>query len=81
MPTYNMPKSNETLEEMLRNLTTKVEEGFDGVHKRQDYTNGKVSANTEHRIKMESALSVYKGLFGLLSGGVLTGILKIFDII
>ena len=29
MPTYNMPKSNETLEEMLRNLTTKVEEGFE----------------------------------------------------
>jgi len=37
--------SNETLTELLKNLDKKIDEGFIGVHKRQDTTNGKVLGN------------------------------------
>jgi len=38
-------KSNEVLLEKLDNLALRMEEGFSGVHKRQDTTNGKVLKN------------------------------------
>ncbi len=61
--------SNEVLLEKISNLTEKIEEGFRGVHERQDKTNGNVIRNTEHRLKVESNLSTFKWLFGFLGVG------------
>lgn len=70
-------KSNETLQNMIENLTEKVESGFRGVHERQDYTNGKVSANTEFRIKTEASINTFKWLFGFLGIGNIIIFLKV----
>lgn len=43
--------TNETIYALLENLTKKVEDGFKGVHDRQDTTNGKVQENTAFRFK------------------------------
>lgn len=48
--------TNGELAIMLSNLTKTVTEGFEGVHKRQDYTNGKVLKNDEFRLKNEQLL-------------------------
>ena len=39
--------SNETLYVMLKDMKENMEKGFQGVHDRQDKTNGKVSKNKE----------------------------------
>lgn len=44
-------------------------------------TNGQVIKNTEHRLKLESALATYKWLFGFLGIGNIVSLLKIFNII
>lgn len=46
--------TNETLESLIKNLTIKVDEGFSGVHSRQDVTNGNVKKNSEFRIQQQN---------------------------
>ena len=70
--------SNETLSNKIDNLTKLVEDGFTGVHARQDTTNGKVIKDTEHRIKLESNLATFKWLFGALGIGNIVIFLKTF---
>lgn len=45
---------------IIENLSSKVDSGFHGVHKRQDQTNGNVKRNTEHRLRTEGITSVLK---------------------
>lgn len=70
--------NNETLLSKLENLSDNIKDGFEGVHTRQDKTNGNVIKNTEHRIKVESALSIYKWLFGALGIGNIAILAKLF---
>lgn len=52
---------------MIENLTESVRTGFDGVHKRQDATNGNVTRNTEWRLKNSAAISnLLKTFYALL---------------
>lgn len=46
--------TNETLANMIENLTKTVEEGFKGIHERQDKTNGNVKENMEFRITQQN---------------------------
>jgi hypothetical protein len=62
---------------ILTNLTQKVEEGFEGVHCRQDTTNGKVIANTKFRIETEAQFRVWKWLVGFIGISNVALILKI----
>ncbi len=81
--------TNEVLEEQIKGLKELLETGFHGVHERQDTTNGKVIANTEHRISSEAKSEQkdkderkyrtdLKWVLGFIGGGTLTGLLKIF---
>ena len=42
----------------IENLTDAVKEGFEGVHARQDKTNGNVDKNTKWRIYMTGGLAL-----------------------
>lgn len=75
--------SNEVLLEKILNLAEKIDEGFKGVHDRQDITNGKVLKNTAYREKME-ILETEKSIFrnntkwvlGFIGMGTLVGVLR-----
>jgi len=45
--------SNDVLLEKIANLSEKIEEGFAGIHERQDITNGKVIKNTVFRERLK----------------------------
>lgn len=72
-----MPKVTlEVIIERIENLTSEVRSGFDGVHARQDKTNGKVKKNSEWRLKNENPIKRMQGMmysviaFVFLSVGV-----------
>lgn len=69
--------SNDVLLEKIENLSDKIENGFKGVHERQDKTNGNVIRNTEHRLKVESNLATFKWLFGFWGVGNIILFLKV----
>ena len=48
-----MPNTPEVLSNKIDNLTKKVEDGFVGVHSRQDRTNGNISNNKKSIVKLE----------------------------
>ena len=62
----NEKYSNNEIYIMLKNLSQKINDGFDGTHKRLDITNTKVIKNTEWRLKTEGSLSVIKYLVGII---------------
>lgn len=59
MPEY----SNETLTALVEGIDKKIDEGFDGVHKRQDKTNGNIVENR----KSITSLKVWRGF---ITGGL-----------
>lgn len=68
--------TNSELNRQIQSLSVLVKEGFDGVHKRQDITNGRIgkvedrTTKTEISIiKYDTSLSVFKWLFGILGLG------------
>lgn len=80
-----MTPTNEVLLEKIENLTEKIDKGFDGVHTRQDKTNGKVIANTEWRIQQEALAEKRKKdwdnlklILGLVGAGTLVNVIKVF---
>lgn len=80
-----MTPTNEVLLEKIENLTEKIERGFEGVHTRQDTTNGKVIANTEWRIRQEALAEKRKKdwdnlklILGLVGVGTLVNVIKVF---
>jgi len=73
----NQPTTRE-LEVKLDNLTEKVEDGFKGVHERQDRLNGEVNRNSKHRIRQEMN---NKWLFGIIVLLVIPTVLLIIDMI
>ena len=55
-------------------LGYQMKQGFDGVHARQDHTNGNVLKNTEYRIATEAVINNIKwmmGFFGISNIGVI----------
>ena len=58
--------TNNELKILMENLDKTVVDGFRGVHKRQDVTNGKVVTNTEWRLKSEGSITVIKYIVGLI---------------
>ena len=60
--------SIELLDYKIEEMTKMIKEGFDGVHARQDKTNGNVKANTEFRIQHEEVCKVMKEDIDLLKG-------------
>jgi len=76
--------SNDVLLEKIANLSKKIEEGFAGVHERQDITNGKVIKNTVFRERVET-LEVERSRFqenikwvlGFIGFGVIITVLKV----
>jgi len=78
--------SNETLSNKIDNLTKLVEDGFIGVHTRQDTTNGKVIKNTEQRIIDTAQRQVQtknwgnlKWVLGFIGMGTLFSVIKILS--
>ena len=55
--------SNETLTALLKELKEEIEQGFTGVHKRQDHTNGCISEN-------RSEINKLKVWRGFMTGGI-----------
>lgn len=53
-----------------------TESGFNGVNTRLDLTNGKVLANTEHRIKTDAQVSVWRWIVAILGVGNIAWIIK-----
>jgi len=43
--------TNEVLRERMEHIIQKMDEGFTGVHSRQDKTNGAVADNTKYRLE------------------------------
>lgn len=74
----NKQYTNGELGIMIQNLCSKVEDGFNGVHERQDKTNGNVIRNTEYRLKASGSLSALKYIVGLLSAVNVLTIIKMF---
>jgi hypothetical protein len=64
----------------MGNIIKTVEDGFKGVHDRQDQTNGNVIKNTEWRLKNNKVPVIVYGMVGLVlvgvGGAVLTLIIK-----
>lgn len=72
---------NSVILERLDNLIKQVDDGFSGVHRRQDTTNGKVIVNTEFRIRTEATITTIKWLLGFVGIGTIAAIAKLFNII
>lgn len=53
-------------EEIYKNLSVVIDDGFKGIHKRQDITNGKVITNTEWRLKAEGSLTTIKWIVAVI---------------
>lgn len=71
--------TNRELHTAIKNLTATMQEGFKGVHHRQDETNGKVNRNTEFRIEVTASLNLLKwliGFFGISNIAVLIKLLS-----
>ena len=51
----------------IEELTTKVSEGFKGVHERQDKTNGKVGANGEAIVELKKWRAFITGGLAVLT--------------
>lgn len=69
-------KSIEVIAERLKNLDDNVKEGFNGVHARQDKTNGRIERVENRTVNLETfqtqvstSLSIFKWLFGFLGVG------------
>ena len=65
----------EVIAERLDNLAKSVNDGFKGVHERQDKTNGKVQKNTEWRLMNSKSVSlIWAGVMititAVLTGGI-----------
>lgn len=69
--------TNGELARQIQSLVIVVKEGFQGVHERQDTTNGKVVRNDEFRIKAETSIAILKWLFGFVGVGNLVLIVKL----
>ena len=79
--------SNETLSNKIDNLTKLVEDGFNGVHARQDTTNGKVIKNTEFRIveladkeSRKANWTNLKWILGFIGAGTLVSVVRILSL-
>ncbi len=59
--------SNETLTELLQELKTDIKEGFAGVHKRQDKTNGNVISNKSEIENLKRWRAYLSGAFVVAS--------------
>lgn len=70
--------TNGELSRQIASLTKSIDEGFKGVHSRQDKTNGNVIKNTEHRLKTEGAVNTLKYVVGVLGVSNIILILKVF---
>lgn len=64
---------------MIQNLSTKIDDGFIGVHDRQDRTNGNVIKNSEFRIATTSTISTLKYLVGVFGTSNIVLLFKIFS--
>jgi hypothetical protein len=60
----NTKPTNGELMIMLENLTKNVEDGFKGIHERQDKTNGNVLKNTKFRY-MTTAVVTFVTIIGI----------------
>jgi len=70
--------TNGELQIKIDNLMKEMQSGFNGVHQRQDKTNGQVAKNTEHRQHIEGVLAFFKW-FGVVQTLAVLGILlKLF---
>ncbi|MDC1191169.1 hypothetical protein N8148_03105 [Gammaproteobacteria bacterium] len=55
-----------------------MKDGFAGVYKRQDYTNGNVTDNTEYRLKATGSITALKYVIGIMGISNVAVWLKIF---
>lgn len=81
--------TNSELNRQIQAMSTLMKEGFEGIHKRQDITNGRIG-KVEDRvtkteisiIRYDASLAIFKWLFGALGLGNIVMIGKILvDII
>lgn len=70
--------TNGELKIMFENLCEKIDDGFRGVHTRQDKTNGNVIKNTEFRLTAVGSILALKYLIGILGVSNIALIIKAF---
>ena len=70
--------TNSELTRQIKEIKDLMKIGFDGIHSRQDITNGKVSNNSKFRVQAETSLSIFKWLFGALGIGNIALLVKLF---
>lgn len=61
---------------MLENLCEKTEDGFKGIHQRQDLTNGNVIKNTEFRLNATATLNTLKYLVAIFGIGTIFNVIS-----
>lgn len=64
------------IKESQDEMSKTIKDGFEGIHHRQDTTNGKVLENTAWRQKTTGSIQTFKWLFGFLGIGNLVMFLK-----
>jgi hypothetical protein len=68
--------TNGELRIMFENLCAKIDDGFKGVHERQDKTNGNVIRNTEFRLQATGSLLTLKVLIGIVGIGNIVALIN-----
>lgn len=63
--------------ERIENLCQKVEDGFKGVHDRQDKTNGKVAKNTEWRLRNSRPVNMLSSVITIVITAVVVAIVAL----
>lgn len=69
--------TNSELTRNIKEIKDLMKIGFDGIHSRQDITNGKVSNNSKFRVQAETTISIFKWLFGALGIGNIVLLIKV----
>lgn len=70
--------SNETLTALLKDIRSDMKEGFNGIHERQDTTNGNVKENTAYRLKATGGFTVLKFILSFVGIGNIIILVKLF---
>ena len=74
----NKDYTNGELGIILEGLATTIKDGFNGVHERQDKTNGNVKRNTEFRYTIKGQIRVWQWIVGFCG---FAGILQVMSLI
>ena len=70
--------TNRELGMLVSEVKKAVDTGFQGVHERQDHTNGNVMRNSEFRLKADATIKTFKWLIAVFGIGTIVNVLVVF---